>query len=128
MLYDLAEGPPEPGSLLESLFILVTKRRMEAQYLGVRLLVEATLAPHLKDTKLSEANRMYLNSMFPHLAKDRVDRDKEAKETMKHWVGRGPMSVTAVDSPDQRRQRKRARMTHKKNTQYMTTRPRGRTL
>ena len=128
MLYDLADGPPEPGTLLESLFILVTKRRMEAQYLGTRVLMEAVLAPHVKENTLSKTNKMYLDSMFPHLRKDRKDKDVSAKEALKHWTSRGPMRVTALDSPDHRRDRRKAKMARQRKAQYMSSRPSGRKL
>jgi hypothetical protein len=128
MLYDLADGPPEPGTLLESLFMLVTKRRMEAQYLGTRVLMEAVLAPHVKETTLSKTNKLYLDSMFPHLRKGRSDEEKDAKEAMKHWVNRGPMRVTPLDSPDHRRDRRRAKMARQRKAQYLSARPSGRKL
>jgi len=128
MLYDLADGPPEPGTLLESLFILIAKRRLEAKYLETRLLMEAVLAPHVKENKLTDASKMYLNSLFPHLYKERKDKDQEAKEAMKHWVSRGPMRVTALDSPDQRKERRRAKMLQHRKAQYLSKRPEGRKL
>ena len=128
MLYDLADGPPEPGTLLESLFILVTKRRLEAQYLGTRLIMEASLAPHMKENKLSDTNSMYLGAMFPHVFKKQKSKDEQAKEAMKHWVGRGPLVVTPLDSPDQRKQRHKDRMARHRQAQYLSSRPSGRKL
>ena len=128
MLYDLADSPPEPGTLLESLFMMITKRRLEAEYLGTRLLMEATLAPHMEKNKLSDANKMYLASMFPHIFKDTKKKDDEAKDAMKHWVARGPMKVTALDSPDQRKERRRQRMQMHRQAEYLMNRPAGRQL
>jgi len=128
MLYDLADGPPEPGTLLESLFILIAKRRMEAQYLGTRMLMEAILAPHVKENKLADASKMYLSSLFPHLYKETKDKDQMAKEAMKHWVARGPMKVTALDSPDQRRERRREKMARQRRAECLSQRQKGRKL
>lgn len=128
MLYNLAEGPPEPGTLLESVFLLVTKRRMEAQYLGVRAVMEAVLRPHTEQNTLDDAHKMYISSMFPHIERDKERRDKASKEAMKNWVGRGPLTVRALDSPDMRRDRRRAKNASLRREHYLATRPEGKKL
>ena len=57
MLYDLYGRPPPAGSLLESVFMVLAKRRQEQELLRTRVLVEAVLAPHVekKGPGLSEA-------------------------------------------------------------------------
>lgn len=41
MLYDLAAAPPEPGSLLESVFLLISLRRREAELFQTEALIAA---------------------------------------------------------------------------------------
>lgn len=94
MLYDLAQAPPEPGSLLESVFLVLTKRRQEQEFLKSRALVEAMLAPHLEgESKVSETFNDYLNAMFPYLQHARDTKEDMAKEALKHWTNRAGFRV-----------------------------------
>lgn len=88
MLYNLAQAPPEPGSFLESAFLLLTKRRQEQEFFRTRALVEAVLAPHLEgETSVSETFSDYMNVMFPYLSRQPKKKD-EMKEALDHWVGK----------------------------------------
>lgn len=93
MLYDLATASPEPGSLLESVFLIISKRRQEQEFLRTRTLVSATLAPHVENNKLSEVFEDYFNAMFPWLKKEREDKEQLAKEALKHWAGKKAFAV-----------------------------------
>lgn len=88
MLYDLAEGPPEPGSLLESILTIVAKRRQEQAFIQTKLLVEAFIAPHTEggSTNLSKTFELYKNSAFPFLAGERAKELKQSKQLLEHWT------------------------------------------
>lgn len=87
MLYDLAQAPPEQGSLLESVFLVLTKRRQEQEFLKARVMVEATLAPHLEGkSKISDTFNDYMNAMFPYLAQQKSTQEDEMHQTLKKWT------------------------------------------
>jgi len=89
MLYDLSNGAPEPGSLLESVCLLIAKKRREADFFRTKLLVEATLAPHAKDSSgLSKSFEAYRESMFPFLGTEFKKDDEQSKKLLNHWVGK----------------------------------------
>lgn len=96
MLYDLSKEPPEAGSLMEFLMIMVSKRRQEARVWETRVLVEASLAPHMKDNKLQEMLSSYLNSVFPYLSKSTADKNAEAKEALDKWTGVKTLKVSPL--------------------------------
>jgi hypothetical protein len=88
MLYDLASGPPKPGTLLESLFVLMAKRRQEAEYFKTKVLMIASLADKLEEggKMLDEAMEVYRNNLFPFLGDEKKKQDKEHKEVLKQWT------------------------------------------
>jgi hypothetical protein len=87
MLYDLAEGPPRRGTLLESVFMVLVNRRQEQEFLKTRLLVEAVLAPHTEQSKLSDTFKDYAAQAFPHLHKQEASKDSLAKKALAAWTG-----------------------------------------
>lgn len=94
MLYDTAGGPPEPGSLLESVFLLMAKKRREAEFFRTKLLVEAMLAPHAEDSGgLNKALDAYRAAMFPFLESEQEREAAETKKLLDHWVSRKAFRV-----------------------------------
>lgn len=97
MLYDLAQTPPEQGSLLESLFLVLTKRRQEQQFLALRVLVEATLAPHLEGkSKISETFSDFVDAMFPYLEGEKdssTSTENLMQAALKQWTGHPALRV-----------------------------------
>lgn len=99
MLYDLSQAPPERGSLLESVFLVLSKRRMEAEVLRTRVLVEATLAPHLEGkTKLPELFNDYVETMFPFFKGQKGATEKLMREALKQWTSKGNLRVKRMPS------------------------------
>ena len=94
MLYDLSTAPPEMGTLLESVFLLVSLRRREAELLQTEALALAPLvASSGKVEVLTSALRAYKNALFPFIQGE-VEREKQdAQEALKHWVDRGSFRV-----------------------------------
>jgi hypothetical protein len=87
MLYDLAGGPPAPGSLLESVFLLTAKRRQEAEYYKTSALIAGNLAAAGGDASvLKDALMSYRDSVFPFLSAAKVKEAEETKETLKKWT------------------------------------------
>jgi len=90
MLYDTAGGPPRPGSLLESVFILMSKQRQEAEYFKTRALIVASLASVSENAgkMLDEALDKYRLALFPFLAEEKKKQDVDSKELLKHWTNK----------------------------------------
>lgn len=97
MLYDLANSPPEPGSLLESVLLLMAKKKREAEFFQAKLMVEAMLAPHAESTDgLLKAYESYREAMFPFLGSELNKEKVEAKKLLDHWVGKKAFSVKPI--------------------------------
>jgi hypothetical protein len=90
MLYDTAAGPPRPGSLLESVFILMSKTRQEAEYFKTKALVVANFAAQVEGggKMLEEAMDRYRRAIFPFLAEEKKKLDVDSKELLKHWTNK----------------------------------------
>jgi len=89
MLYDLAAAPPRPGSLLEPLFLLVSKRRQEAEYFQTKSMVAAVIAAAGAEggsKMLEDAMDEYRKSLFPYLEGEKRRYDKQTKDALKHWA------------------------------------------
>ena len=87
MLYDLATEPPEPGTLLESVLLLVSLRRREAELLQTEAIVTAVAAaPGGQIDSIRNALKEYKNSVFPFLEAERKKENVEAQKTLEHWV------------------------------------------
>lgn len=107
MLYDLASGPPEPGSLLESVFLLLSLRRREAELFQTDALVTAILAAGSdKFDPVERALEAYKNAMFPFLEAERGKKSDMAKEALKQWTSHVALRVrplwTAYDGRTKR--------------------------
>jgi hypothetical protein len=94
MLYDLASEPPQPGSLLESVLLLVAKRRQEAEYFSNKAIVSAIVAAATSEGKvLEEALTFYKDSMFPFLEGEKERQDRDHKKVLEHWTGKRAFQV-----------------------------------
>jgi hypothetical protein len=103
MLYDLSPVAPESGSLLESLFLVLTKRRQEAEFLRTRVLVEATLAPHLEGkSKISETFSDYFNAMFPWIKNQKSATETLMAQALEQWVGKKVLRVRPLWQSNQK--------------------------
>jgi hypothetical protein len=101
MLYDLSDGPPPPGSLLESVFLLIAKRRQEAQFFATKILMEAAIIPHVKDQGdvLAKTYEAYRDAMFPFLAGETKRAAKSTKKQLEQWTKTGPLRVRPLWRP-----------------------------
>lgn len=97
MLYDLASSPPEPGSLLESIFLLITTRRREAELFQTEALISAVVGTVSKDFEgIEKALEAYKAAMFPFLEAERGKRAAMAKEALKQWTSHVAFKVTPL--------------------------------
>jgi hypothetical protein len=87
MLYDLASGPPEPGSLLESVFLLISLRRRESELFQTEAIITAVLAAGSdKFEPVEHALKAYKDAMFPFLEAEKTKRSDMAKAALKQWT------------------------------------------
>lgn len=94
MLYDLASGPPAPGSLLESIFLLVSIRRREAELFQTQAIVTAILGAAAEKYEIVESSlKEYRDAMFPFLESERTKRSDMAKEALKQWTSHKAFKV-----------------------------------
>jgi len=107
MLYDLASGPPEPGSLLESVFLLLSLRRREAELFQTEAIITAVLGAGTdKIEPIEEALKAYKSSMFPFLEAEKTKRSVMVKEALKQWTSHTAFRIKplwAVADPKQKR-------------------------
>lgn len=95
MLYDLADGPPPPGSPLESLFLVISKRRQEAEFLKTRVLIEAARSSQ-EGSNLSEAFQDYADVLFPYLRAEKKTKEQTTKEALEKWSSVGAIKIRPV--------------------------------
>jgi hypothetical protein len=87
MLYDLASGPPAPGSLLESIFLLISVRRREAELAQTQTIITAIVGAAAGNCEAIEASlKEYRDAMFPFLESERTKRAVMAKEALEQWT------------------------------------------
>lgn len=102
MLYDLATEPPEPGTLLESAFLLMAKKRQEIRFHETRFLAEAAMRPHVEDGKsFQEAYQDYADAIFPFTARDRELEKTKAKDIMQQWTSHKALRVKPLWRPQE---------------------------
>lgn len=100
MLYELAPEPPEPGSLLESVFMLMAKKRQEIRFLETRFLAESAILSEQENADaFREAYRDYSDAIFPYLARDREEEARKAKKVMHDWAAQKALRVRPIWRP-----------------------------
>ena len=105
MLYDTASGPPRPGSLLESVFILLAQRRQEAEYFKTKTLVMGSLVDKIESgpKMLGESLDQYRQLLFPFLAEEKRKLDVDSKKLLKQWTSR-ILKVRPLWRPEEHKQ------------------------
>lgn len=107
MLYDLATAPPEPGSLLESIFLLITTRRREAELFQTEALIASVVGATAKDMDIVEkALTSYKNSMFPFLEAEKGKRSELAKQALEQWTSHTAFKIKPLWMANDARARK----------------------
>lgn len=88
MLYDLAAAPPEPGSLLESVFLLVSLRRREAELYQTEVLMNAIMLAGSENPSyelLDKAFQEYKNTLFPFIEAEKIKTDADTRKALEYW-------------------------------------------
>ncbi len=82
--YDMHEGPPAQHTPLESLFILIALRRMEAELLATRAIVHASLTNESNVDPIVKAYKEYADKALPFLsgAQD-LEKQKEVEALLR---------------------------------------------
>jgi hypothetical protein len=103
MLYEKMASPPEPGTPLESLMLLVWRARQDIELAKVRVLTESILAAPLEGEALEKATKTvnkawgeFVDELFPFRKGSRREGDTSA---MKHFIreaAMGPLKVTPL--------------------------------
>lgn len=94
MYYDVG-GRPEPGSLLESVLMIVANRRQEAEFLKSLALVKAST----KDESLGDTLKLYSDTVFPYLEGQKKRKEMDAKEALKQWTAHRALKVQPLYRP-----------------------------
>lgn len=68
VLYDKHPGLPSPNSPLESLFMLISLRRMESELLSTRAIVHASITSESQTEPIIKAFQEYADKTLPFLA------------------------------------------------------------
>ena len=94
MLYDLAQELPPPGSLLESIFLLIALRKREAEVLQTEAIVVAVAgAPSGQIDLIQKSMRDYKNALLPFLEAEKTKQDVDMKTLLKEWVDKKAFTV-----------------------------------
>jgi len=94
MMYDLAKEPPEPGSLLESVFLMISLRRREAELFQAEAIIAAIVGARAqKYEAVEESLRAFKNAMFPFLEGAKNRKEDLAKKALEQWTSHGALKV-----------------------------------
>jgi hypothetical protein len=102
VLYDKLEGPPEPGSVMEALCILVQMRREMTELYRVHTVVQAVLTtvhPESKDTgdNVREAFNNFKGSLMPFVKHAIKEEQERVMRALRDEVKRGPLMIKPLD-------------------------------
>jgi len=87
LLYDKTVQIPEPGSLLESVLLLIVLKRNEAELYRTEALVTAAAAAHTGQYELiSKTFRNYKSALLPFLETEKKRTDDEVKKALDDWT------------------------------------------
>jgi len=80
--------------MLESIFLLVSLRRREAELFQTEALVTAILGAAAENFEpVKESLQAYKNTMFPFLEGEKVKREDMAREALKQWTSHKALKV-----------------------------------
>lgn len=103
LLYELTAAPPEPGTIMESLLLLVWRARQEIRFQETRSVVQAVLAASVGEGGEKEASEQleksweqYLDEMYPYQRGTRKRADDSAMEVLLSEASKGPLVVTPL--------------------------------
>ena len=106
--------PPEPGTPMESLLIMVWKARQELEIVKTRAVAQAALCAGAQDAnsankELQESWRGYVDQVFPFKRRTREDADAAAIRYLANEAAKGPLTVTPLQSSSRGKSKLRTR-------------------
>ena len=82
---------------MESLFLIVSKRRQETEFLKTKLLVAATREANLEDENVvPKAYKEYVHALFPYLEEDVKKELDDAHSMLKKWTDLKALTVKPI--------------------------------
>lgn len=103
IVYDKLQGPPEPGSVMEALCLMVQARRELKELYSMRTVVQAVMLgqhPENQDTgeAVKEAYELYKGSLMPFLEGEIKRGENDVVKAIREEVARGPIAVQPLSS------------------------------
>jgi hypothetical protein len=113
MAYEMMSEPPTPGTLMESLMLLVWRMRQDVELQRTRALANAIIVSSQQgdsnDKILRESWTAYRDALLPYQKVMTETQDQKAMDFLKREVARGPIKVQPLQSLSQGTFRRRRR-------------------
>ena len=93
MLYDMLSEPPPPGSPLESLMILVWRKRADIEYFLGRAICQSSVDAGDEGKAASAAWKEYTEMFFPYMKAEEGKSDQAALNYLMKEVKKGALGV-----------------------------------
>ena len=104
MMYERAMRPPEPGSPMEMVHLLVWKMRQNIEFHKSRATMQALLSiKGAEDKTIMAAFDDLKEAFFPFDKNERKDELKKLKDEMLREISRGPLAITVLSDPNRKK-------------------------
>jgi hypothetical protein len=102
LIYDKLAEPPIPGTMLESLMLLVWKARQDTRLYETKAMLNAIMistqpAKDELNKLLQESWDAYIDTIYPFSKGKSKTQDQKAIEFMRQEIQRGPLKVTPLE-------------------------------
>jgi hypothetical protein len=103
-MFEKSRRPPEPGSPMEMVYLLVWKMRQDIEFHKSRATLQALLSQKgAEDKTIMEAFAALKEAFFPFDRNQKKDEMRQLKEAMVREVARGALSVTPLHDPNRKK-------------------------
>lgn len=113
MAYEMMAEPPTPGTLMESLMLLVWRMRQDVEFQRTRVLANAIIVSAQQggenDKILRESWEAYRGALLPYQKAMTETQDKKAMDFLRREISAGPLKVIPMQSLNQGALRRRRR-------------------
>ena len=100
ILYDKAKKPPQAGSLMEIVFILLWRMRQEIEFQRTRSIVQAVILAGAENSEdISKAFQVFTDASFPYQPAKEKEEKLSMKQVLDKEVSKGPLSLTIMEQP-----------------------------
>lgn len=93
MMYDMLDEPPAPGSPLESLMILVWRKRADIDYFLARAICQSNIDAGDEGKAANNAWKEYTDMFFPYMQAEEKRSDAAALNYLMKEVKKGALGV-----------------------------------